>query len=59
MYDGNVPFIDEKHTALFAVALVGMIGFIVPMIGFGVPYTLLLLLSTYSQCAHTLNLCVG
>ena len=42
MYDGNVPFAKGKHTALLIAALVAMLGFIIP-------YTLLLLLSPYLQ----------
>ena len=42
MYDGNVPYIKGKHTVLFMAALVAMIGFIMP-------YTVLLLLSPYLQ----------
>ena len=42
MHDGNVLFAKGKHTALLIAALVAMLGFIVP-------YTLLLLLSPYLQ----------
>jgi hypothetical protein len=42
MHDGNVPFAKGKHIALFIAALVAMIGFIIP-------YTLLLLLSPCLQ----------
>ena len=42
MYDGNVRFATGKHTALLIAALVAMLGFIIP-------YTLLLLLSPYLQ----------
>ena len=42
LYDGNVPFLKGKHGALFVMALVFALGFILP-------YTLLLILSPYLQ----------
>ena len=42
MHDGNVPFAKGKHIALLTAALVAMLGFIIP-------YTLLLLLSPCLQ----------
>ena len=42
MHDGNVPFAKGKHIALLTAALVTMLGFIIP-------YTLLLLLSPCLQ----------
>ena len=42
LYDGNVPFIKGKHAALFGMALIATLGFMVP-------YTMLLLLSPYLQ----------
>ena len=42
MYDGNIPFVKGKHIALFIIALVAVLCFIIP-------YTLLLLLSPYLQ----------
>ena len=42
LYDGNVPFLKGKHAALFVMALVFILCFILP-------YTLLLVLSPYLQ----------
>ena len=42
LYDGNVPFMKGKHAALFVMALIATLGFIIP-------YTALLLLSPYLQ----------
>ena len=42
LYDGNVPFLKGKHAALFVMALIMALGFILP-------YTLLLLLSPCLQ----------
>ena len=42
LYDGNVPFLKGKHAALFVMALVFALGFVLP-------YTLLLLLSPCLQ----------
>ena len=42
LYDGNVPFMKGKHAALFVMALIATLGFMIP-------YTVLLLLSPYLQ----------